>query len=77
MRYPNFRKLLNPKPYRSLIGAFIGTLIDPFKGTPNFRKLPILQRRAQTTSLVAGRMAWKLKGLMVVRRALGSEGHGS
>ena len=26
---------LNPKPYRSLIG----NLIDPFKGTPNFRKL--------------------------------------
>ena len=34
----------NPKPYRSLIGALFGTLIDPFKGTPHFRKLPYMSK---------------------------------
>ena len=37
---PSFRKLLNPKPYRSLIETLKGTLIDPFKGAPKNSETP-------------------------------------
>ena len=42
MRYPLIfgnSQTLNPKPYRSLIGALKETLIDPFNGTPYMRSL--------------------------------------
>ena len=41
IRYSDFRKLLNPEPYRSLIGALKGTLIKILsKVPPHFSETP-------------------------------------